>query len=168
MSASTIEVTLGEVATGVAVPNGSPETATDRARAGTRARAIVASTQRDRKIPLAGVFGAVRTVAVDTATTVRDDLAGSWLWRNHLPSLGQLWARRIPARESIPGNCETPGSHALWLVETAWRTAAIVLLGVPVLAGFWLLHRAVTGVPTVLIGAALAAMWHINSGGGPR
>lgn len=154
----------------VAMPDGNhvavPSVALN-VRASARARARIAGTERDRKIPLAGAFGAVRTAAVDTAATVRADLAGAWLWSNHLPSLGQLWARRIPARESIPGNCETPGSRALWLFESVWRTA-MVLLGVPVLAGFWLLHRAVTGVPTVLIGIALAAMWHINSGGGPR
>lgn len=167
MSASTVEVTLGEVATGVALPDGIPIAASDGARMGTRARARVASTERHRKIPGVGVFGAVKTAAVGAASTVRADLAGAWLWSNHLPSLGQLWSRRVPAKTAVPGNCETPASHAMWLFEAAWRTA-MVLVGAPVLAGFWLLHRAVTGVPTVLIGIALAAMWHINSGGGPR
>lgn len=164
MSATTIEVTLGDVATGVAMPDGTPVAASDGARMGTRARARVTSTERNRKIPGAGVFGTVKTVAVDTAATVRDDLAGSWLLHNHLPSVADLWARRVPAKTAIPGNCETPASHAMWVAETVWRTTAIALF-VPLVAAMWLLHRAVTGVPTVLIGAALVAMW-VNSKGG--
>lgn len=148
-------MTVSDVATGMATTMAMPE-ATPNVGASTRARARLDATHRDRKAVLA------RAVA-----TVRADLMGAWMWHNHPPSLAQLWARRVPAQQAIPGNCETPASHVLWVAETCWRTAA-VLLFTPVVVAVWLLHRAVTGVPTIAVVAGLVAMWHVAGRGGVR
>lgn len=124
----------------VAVPSGSPAAVPERARAHARARARVATTLRDGK-------------AVKVWRVVRADLAGSWLLHNQPPSLAQMWQARRPAAEAIPAQ-----HKGLYLVEAVWRTGAALLLW-PVFAYLWLLHRALTGIPTVVVTAVLAAMW---------
>jgi hypothetical protein len=125
------------------------------AQARVRARARLAATLRNNKI------GAV---VVETADSVRTDLAGSWLLRHHPPSLAEAWERRRVARELVPGGCETPGSTAMWMFETGWRHVMLLPYGL-VFGYLWLLYRAVTGVPTVLITAALLGLWFNHAGG---
>jgi hypothetical protein len=131
-------------------------------------RARVADTDGDAKVvplhavdgaveagsdPLRRTYGAVVGVASDALVTVRADAADWWLVRNQPPALADLWANRAPAVDAYPGE-----SEALRAVDVVWRHAALVPYGL--LFGYlWLLHRAVTGVPTVLITLALAGMW---------
>lgn len=84
---------------------------------------------------------------------MRADFAGSWLRNNQPPSLAQMWARRRPAVASIPD-----GNKVLYRVEVVWRTGAVFVLW-PAFGWLWLLHRAVTGIPTVIVTATLLAMW---------
>ena len=125
-------------------PHGIPAIAPQQARASTRVRARVATTLRDGKV--------VKRVT-SAASTVRADLAGSWLLRNQPPSFVQMWAQRKPALTSVPD-----GNTVLYRVELVWRTAAVFILW-PLFGYLWLLHRAVTGIPTVVVTAALLAMW---------
>lgn len=124
------------------MPVGSTPAVPRRAGARTGARARVATTLRDGKV-------------VKVLRVVRSDVAGSWLWRSQPPSLAQMWAGRRPVLASIPAE-----HVGLYRVEVCWRTGAVFVLW-PLFAYLWLLHRAVTGVPTVAVTAALAVMWLI-------
>lgn len=80
-----------------------------------RVRARLAVTQRGGKV------GAL-------ARVVASDVAGAWPWRGAPPTLADLWARRIPDLDDVPGS-----SQALrigWAVfnhlALAWTAALLV------------------------------------------
>lgn len=167
MTATTVREFL-DLASDVAVPNGSRQEGQTGAGVRVRARARVAPTEGDGNvIPLRGsapvveagpsairrAVASVAGVAADTAATVKADAAGWWVVRNQPPSLADLWAGRCPPLDAYPG-----GSQLLRAVDVAVRHAALLPYGL--LFGYlWLLHRGVTAIPTVLITAALVAMW---------
>jgi hypothetical protein len=119
-----------------------------------KAPADVPAEPKPWAVPTApNVLDRLRGVVSAALATVRADAAGSWPLRNHPPSFADLWADRAPAVEAYPGE-----SEALRAVDVGWRHLALVPYGL-VFGYLWLLHRAVTGVPTVLITLALAGMW---------
>lgn len=167
------EVTLGSGSAAAVMGSSAIRRDSVGVGASAHARARVPDTEGDAKVvplhavegvaeagsnPLRRAIGAVVGVASDTAATVRADAAGSWPLRNHPPSFADLWANRAPAADAYPGE-----SEVLRAVDVVWRHLALVPYGLA-FGYLWLLHRAITGVPTVLITLALAGMW-INQGG---
>lgn len=167
----TAEVTLGDVA----LPHGTPERGGDRAWVRPRARARVPVAERDGNVvampgvtvPQGDTAGAaVRTKDTrvvlwsdikDAAGEFRADLGAAWPWRDVPPSLRQLWAQRIPARDRAPGKCDTAGSTALWWMWIGWNHVAllITLIGYALI---WTQQHPVRALPTDITLIALIGM----------
>jgi hypothetical protein len=126
-----------------ATPKGIPSAESSSARgvhAGRRAR----EDTRSRSV-IARVRAWLMVVAAD--------FKGAWVWRAQAPALLDLWRRRVPAIEKVPGE-----NRALWWIWLVWNHAVL-----PVFAGLaltlWLLeHPARFAFVGTLIGV-LVGMW---------
>lgn len=129
---------------GQAIEDGNPVAAEEDGRgvpAGTRAR--VDDTDSDGK-------GDRLRAAL---ATVRDDVAGAWLWRGAPPTLVDLWRNRVPDISEVPGGNRP--LHVLWVVYNH-----LVLIVFPVLAiALWVLQHPARFLLAAAIAGPLIGMW---------
>lgn len=109
-----------------------------------RVRARVAATDSDGKV-FAGVKSAGAAVA--------SDLRHAWLWHGTPPTLADLWTRRIPDLEKVPGQ-----NRVLWSAWLAHNHIALVLTA-PAYMALWIVQHPAYLLLTALVTAPLIALW---------
>jgi hypothetical protein len=130
----------------VAIPVGIPYTPPAEGRgvpAGARARVPTTVSKGN----------ALSSASQRVATAMWSDLAGAWVWRGQPPTLLDLWRRRIPSLDAVPG-----GNKTLWVGWIAWNHAALMPTAVIATLLWVLQHPARAGLATAVV-VPIVLMW---------